>query len=420
MRCTFVCLWAVLWCAACAEQEPVVGLDPATPDGPTADAGPVGPMPADGPAHPGEKPTSEPPAGPGPTPGNDAGADDSPAMDAGEWIDGGSVDGVDAGDGGDMAAPDADAGEPPPKLEPHFELPPATKARLDTLITPAVISASENGAFTEDGRFFLVGGEGIYEITGGPDKFDAELFVPTPGCLFGGITSRGARLYAPCTHEDTFKGELFVYEPGRAEPLVGHAPIASKNNTHFNGSGFGPDGALYMSNSLAVGTGDAAVVRFEILQEEPLKFEQSDFIAGSKQGDAPDEGAGNFPNGVRFAGDTMYFVRGVDIVKAPLPRAKPDAPLELVYSAKPLLPDIDDFDIGDGRMWICEFSSLRVLGLPGDSFLTVTDLDGNVEFQLDLPFVASSAIVAGDSLFGPASILITSVFSGGLYRVTFE
>jgi hypothetical protein len=62
-------------------------------------------------------------------------------------------------------ATDAGAHAPPGH---HFELPPATTARLETLVTPSQLGISERGAFIDDGRFFVLGGEGIYEIVGGP------------------------------------------------------------------------------------------------------------------------------------------------------------------------------------------------------------------------------------------------------------
>jgi hypothetical protein len=101
------------------------------------------------------------------------------------------------------------------------------------------------------GRFFVVGGEGIYEIVGGPTEYSPVLIAPNPGCSFGGFAARGARLYASCTNTDTFTGELIVYEPGRKAPLVSRAAIVTKSSAHFNGSAFGPDAALYLSNSLA-------------------------------------------------------------------------------------------------------------------------------------------------------------------------
>ena len=321
---------------------------------------------------------------------------------------------TDAGD----ASMQADAAPPPP-ADALFNLPPITTARLETLVTPAVLGISENGVFIDDGRFFVAGGEGIYEIVGGPDTYSAVLFAPSPGCAFGGITARGARLYAPCTNTDTFTGELIVFEPAREQPLVSRAPIVTQSSAHFNGMAFGPDGALYLSNSLAVDSPDPAVVRLEILDEEPLMFTQTPFIAAGVSDGPENIGGGSFPNGVRFHGNTMYYVRGVDVVAVPIGLDDPSAPLEVAYAADSL-STIDDFDIGDERMWLAQFSSLRALGLPGDSKLVVTDLEGDVEFDLDLPFVASSSIVAVDTLFGPASIILTSYFDGGLYRVTFE
>lgn len=319
-----------------------------------------------------------------------------------------------AADGGSSA----DAGRPEP-APPRFLLPPATTARLETLVPPAKLANSENAAFTADGRFFVAGAEGIYEIEGGPN-YTAVLMFPNPGCVFGGVTSRGARLYAPCTSFETLTADLIVLEPARHAVFVSRAPIVTKNSAHFNGSAFGPDGALYLSNSLAVDSSDPAVVRLEFLGEEPLRFMQSTFVESSVSGAPADSGGGFFPNGVRFHGDTLYLVRGPDVAAAPLGPYEPGAVLELAYKVDNDLAIIDDFDIGDERMWLTQFNTLRALGLGGESKLVVTDLVGNVQFSMDLPFTASSTVVSAGTRFGPACILLTSYFDGGLYRVTFE
>ena len=315
-----------------------------------------------------------------------------------------------------------DAGSPGPR-GPLFELPPGGRAKLETLIPPTQLGPTENAVFIPDGRFFVVGAEGIYEITRSeaePTTYSAPLFIENPGCLFGGITALDAKLYAACTDQESFTGELIVYDPSKAEPLVGRAPIQSESLAHFNGMAFGPDGALYLSNSLAVDSADASVVRVEIQQEQPLQLTQRDFIVASRSAGPANVGGGSFPNGIRFHGDTMYLVRGADVVAVPVAAMQPDAPLDIVYTPAGVLQTIDDFDIADERMWLTQFSAFRALGLPGNSELVVTDLQGDSLFAMELPFVASSTVVSVAELFGPPCILVTSFFDGGLYRVTFE
>jgi hypothetical protein len=116
----------------------------------------------------------------------------------------------------------------------------------------------------------------------------------------------------------------------------------------------------------------------------------------------------------------LYLVRGADVVAVPLGPYQPGAALNVVYEVDNELAIIDDFDIGDERMWLTQFNSFRALGLGGESKLVVTDLLGKVQFSMDLPFTASSSVVSAGTLFGPGCILLTSYFDGGLYRVTFE
>lgn len=311
-----------------------------------------------------------------------------------------------------------------PSMGPTLQLPPRAMARFETLVAPAQLGSSENAVFNSEGRFFVAGGEGIYEITRSasePPTYTAGLWVPNPaGCLFGGITARGVRLFAPCTNSESFTVDLMVFDPTKSQPIVGRAPIVTKSAAHFNGMAFGPDGGLYLSNSLAVDSPDPAVVRLEIEEEEPLQFTQKAFVAASRSDGPANVGGGSFPNGVRFHGDTMYLVRGGDVAAVPITFDPPDAPLTIVYTAQGTLPTIDDFDIGDDRMWLTQFGAFRVLGLPDDSQMVVTDLHGAKVFAMDLPIIGSSTVWSNMALFGAPCIIVTSFFDGGLYRVTFE
>jgi hypothetical protein len=325
-----------------------------------------------------------------------------------------------ASDGGSVdAATDARAPDAETPTGPHCVLPPATPPHLETLVSPDGLPSSENGAFTDDGRLFVIGGSNLYEIVGGPSAFRAEVFAKGDACIFGGLTARGRRLYAACTSLWSLTGDLFVYEPTRAQSLVGRAHIESTSFTHFNGMAFGPDGALYLSDSLGTSDPSPSVVRLEILEEQPLRLVQTAFVAAISSDRPANTGGGDFPNGIRFAGDVMYLVRGADVVAVPVGLHDPKAELKVAYAADGSLRTIDDFDIGDGRMWLTEFESLRSIGLPGESLMVVTDLQGHVEFKIDLPFVGSSTIISASAPFGP-SILLTSFFDGGLYRLTFD
>ena len=108
-----------------------------------------------------------------------------------------------------------------------------------------------------------------------------------------------------------------------------------------------------------------AVIRLEILQEEPLKFTQTPFVAASPANGPANVGGGQFPNGIRFHGDTMYLVRGPDIVAVPVGLDRPDAPLETAYKPADDLSFIDDFDIVDlSGIQLLEELGIRYLAPP--------------------------------------------------------
>ncbi|MDD9941019.1 MAG: hypothetical protein OXU20_08285 [Myxococcales bacterium] len=353
--------------------------------------------------------------------GLDMGSKDAGSQDMGSGGDGGTQ--TDAGgavpSGSDAATESRDGGDPDvPAVQvgPHFDLPPLTTARLETLVSPEALPATENGAFLDDGRFFVAAAAGIYEIRAAGDGYEATLLVQSPGCVFGGLTSRGAKLYTPCTDLIALTGELMVLDPDREDPVVSRAPFETEAGAHYNGMAFGPDEALYLSNSLSANTPDPAVIRLVIVEEDPLRFTQTPFLQG---GATQATSGGTFPNGIRFARDTMYFVRGADVVAVPLDPGQRTAELKVVYEADGAFPVIDDFELTDGRLWLTEFGVLRALGLPGQSQLVVTDLTGDVQFEMDLPFIGSSTIASAGPLFG-SCILLTSYMNGGLYRVVFE
>jgi len=222
------------------------------------------------------------------------------------------------------------------------------------------------------------------------------------------------------TERDTQRGELVVLEPARAEPLVGRASIPTEGAPLLNGSAFGKDGALYISNTLAAAP-DPAVVRVEILSEEPLELACTALLSAGMTGANGEVGGGDLANGIRFLDDTMYYVRGAELATVEIAPNGTGSTPRVIYTREGGSGFLDDFDIGDGKLWIAESGALGFLGVDNDeSSLMVTDLRGEPLFKLPLPFIPSSMVFAIDTMFGPASILITSFYNGGLYRVTFE
>ena len=297
---------------------------------------------------------------------------------------------------------------------------------IETVITSQVIPTSENGVYTDNGRFFVAGGDTIFEVLGGPDEFRAVPLVKQETCIFGGLVDRGDLLFASCTHLDLLnldtRAELLRIDPRRGAPSVERAVFpAGDVFVHPNGLEFGPDGALYVTNSAALLLGEPAIFRVEIVSESPLAIQISNFLDASTLENIEniEEGGGLFPNGLRFDGSTLYYSRGATLVKMQVLPDGSHGPMTVVYRTRDLISVIDDFDINNGNLYIAQTHSLGALDTNlFKSKLVVTDLRGRVRSELVLPFVPSSTAVRRNTLFGTNTVIATSVFQGGLYRIT--
>lgn len=324
-------------------------------------------------------------------------------------------DGGDALDGGD--APDADAGQPP--LGPVVE----------ELIAPELMPVSERAVYTDDGRFFVAGGEVLYEVVAEGDGFEAVELL-REDCTLGGLIDRGDLLYAACVtaepSDNPFMPMLTSVELLQIDPSVEGAPDVQRVDfgaeplPQLNGMEVGPDGALYISNSTSTLIGGPAVFRVEITSEDPLSIEVSELVAESADYAAP--------NGLRVDGDELYFATGLTLVRMLIDDDGMAGEAETLFTAgESLLTGgvVDDLDLGPDRIYIARVSGPDVLALQAgeadieyESQLVITDRDGAEIQALTLDFIPSGAVAPRAEPFGEGAIIVTSYFNGGLYRIT--
>ena len=301
----------------------------------------------------------------------------------------------------------------------------APACQVERLIGRDEMPVSENGVFTDDGRFFVAGGDTVYEVVGDATEVRPLTLLRDDECAFGGLVDRGNLLYAVCTPTVQGIGAALLHriDPSRrGTPDVQRIPVpgVERELAQLNGMDFGPDGSLYISNSFALLSRDPAVLRVSILEEDPLAIEAETFLEASELGPGFREGGGLFPNGIQIDGDTLYLSRGAELVRMELLSNGEHGPIEPVYTTGELAV-VDDFDIVADRLVIAEANLLGLFG-PGafPSKLVVTDLDGTVEREVELSFLPSSTAVRLGGFFGPRAVIVTSFFGGGLYRVSFE
>lgn len=126
--------------------------------------------------------------------------------------------------------------------------PPAASVRADSLcvadacghiIDIAAVPDAENTLVTPDGRVFVSGGTGVFEIVAAGSGYAAQP-IHDEACNFTGLALRGDVLYANC-----FSGSLYATRLSATPRLQ---KIHDYGLAATNGLAAGPDGALYLTN----------------------------------------------------------------------------------------------------------------------------------------------------------------------------
>lgn len=315
------------------------------------------------------------------------------------------------------------------------------------------IKATENSAFTTDGRLFVVGentdseswifeinkqADGSYQalefIQGTLDGTrDGHLDSAPSGedCRFAGLTSQGDTLYAACVREggllnlsteaislfqvNTQAGNEFI-KTGRMSDsnfLQKDNEIAFNPNWFMaNGMAVDNEGHIYITNSKAsLASNRDAISQVTITDSGNssfLDFNHQTWLSSNEF----------FPNGVQIEGDTLYYAGGSDIHKVKITEDASAGEKRRHFDGANLAV-IDDFAINEGYIAYAKVSA------PGSVIiLKPADFDETADYYSTIPMsVIPSSIVyqkdlpAGTSLFTPGSLLVTSFFSGGLYQI---
>jgi hypothetical protein len=208
------------------------------------------------------------------------------------------------------------------------------------------IGDAENAIFTEDGRFFVTGGENAYEIVRQGDGYAAmRRYQGT--CNFTGLAVRARVLYAAC-----FLGDLI--NPSGGYLLAGDLDsgpqleiIHSFEDVRLaNGMAFDDQGRLYVADS-ALLAGKIAVIALD--PDDPMR------VASERTWHA--EGY-NFVNGMKFFQGALYVTDATDIKRiAVQPDGSPGAMGLLVRH----LTVFDDLYISASGIYATDFVGGSVL-----------------------------------------------------------
>jgi len=335
--------------------------------------------------------------------------------------------------------------------------------KLTQIVPPSDLQETERGAFTTDGRFFVIGvrpsgkpdaGAWIVEVTDGPsnryvatDYVSGNLEGTSDGtlarkpagdaCTFGGMAAHGELLYAACYAADG-RSSLLQVDTQAHTVRAGYfttcnftpstSPCSSPS-MYPNGMAVDSQGRVYISNTLSHFTINGSNISVNVQgsdtlsqviidpiasQGTHLEFRYHDWFSGDILTDS------FVPNGIQIEGQTLYYAAGPNINQVEI-QGDGTAGLHSVHYLGPALSYIDDFTVRGGRMALARTLPPAIVFLgeapPGGLApelgtypMPLTAIPSSVVFQGALP--------TGDAVFPVDSLEITSFFGGGLYVLT--
>jgi len=256
------------------------------------------------------------------------------------------------------------------------------------VIDIATIPDAENTLTTPDGRVFVSGGTGVFEIQRSSEGYSA-VPVNDAACNFTGLAQRGDVLYANC-----FDGRLYAARLTASPRLQA---IHDYGLAAPNGLATGPEGALYLTNGPLATSAlpDPKIVRVVLDPADPFKvLSQEVWLASGLTA----------PNGIAIR-DREIYITDSSLMPPALGRIEriligsDGLPGERqVIASLPSIPD-DLSVVGEGLL----------VSLIAQGSVALVGFDGTVLQQTDplgLAFPSSVRLTHGP-LFAPGDVLIT-------------
>lgn len=256
------------------------------------------------------------------------------------------------------------------------------------------IPGAENLTFAPDGRLFVSGGGGVFEILKNDDGAFRMVQIAPEARGYTGLAIRNEVLYAISGDGGVWAAALNAAPHLRRIHDMSGMCIA-------NGTAVGADGALYVVDEpLNLCVPDPKIKRLRLADNDPFTVvEESVWVQGSPLG-LLSFGVGNtlrFPNGLQADGNRFYGTDGGSIYTVDL---QPDG------SAGPVTPiyftvDVhDDLGLVDGGVLLADFLTGRISLLSREGKLLQATLPGTFTFP-------SSVRMGRPPMFEPTDIVVT-------------
>jgi hypothetical protein len=196
------------------------------------------------------------------------------------------------------------------------------------------IASIENSMFTQTGRLFVSGDDGVYEVTRDPSgALRATNVAPGNACKFAGLAEINGVLYANCydgTNSALFAATLSATPSFRKiydQPGVALA----------NGAAADDSGRLYVADST-----HGTIWRLSLSASDPFTVTQRDAFS-----------TGNlFPNGLKAFGGAIYYTDFVAVKRIPLLEDGTAGPVATLTTQ---LTFFDDLYVDDHGIFVANY-----------------------------------------------------------------
>ncbi len=256
------------------------------------------------------------------------------------------------------------------------------------------LPGAENLIFSSDGRLFVSGGSGLFEIHKNDDATFRADQISTESAGFTGLAIRDGYLYASSGDGRLWAGAI------TATPQI--APIHSMTGMCIaNGTALGSDGRIYVVDEpLNICIPDPKIKRFTIDPSDPLKIINEEvWVQGGALG-LLSVGIGNtlrFPNGLQSDGNVFYGTDGGSIYSVELLADGSAGPVTPIFFAVDVHDDLGL--VADGVL-LANFLTGRISLISRDGELLQATAPGTFTFP-------SSVRLGRPPMFETTDIVVT-------------